>query len=212
MTKIIAVAQLKGGVGKSTITTNLVGTLAQTSRVALLDADLPQGTSSRWAKLRDDPAIEVVMAETANAMSAAVEMLEGKVDYIVIDLPPRTLKFVREMLAYADLVLMPLTASAADVWSTEELVAVVNEVRKGNKRLRARLVWNRLRASRLTAEFLESTGKALKTKELNSFLGQRNAYVEALGRGLTVLEWSDPKARAEFELFFQEVKEQIKLV
>lgn len=209
MTKIIAVAQLKGGVGKSTITTNLVGTLAQTSRVALLDADLPQGTSSRWAKLRDDPAIEVVMAETANAMSAAVEMLEGKVDYIVIDLPPRTLKFVREMLAYADLVLMPLTASAADVWSTEELVAVVNEVRKGNKRLRARLVWNRLRASRLTAEFLESTGKALKTKELNSFLGQRNAYVEALGLGAIVEEGRDGKAKAEWRLFMADVLKQL---
>lgn len=209
MTKIVAVAQLKGGAGKSTLTTNLVGSLAPLGRVVLLDADLPQGTSSRWAKLRGDPAIDVVMAETASAMSAAVDGLEGKADFIVIDLPPRSLKFVREVLAYADLVLMPLTASAADVWSTEALADVVNEVRKGNKRLRARLVWNRLRASRLTAEFLETTGKALKTKELSSFLGQRNAYVEALGQGATVEEGRDAKAKAEWRLLMADVMKQL---
>ncbi len=209
MAKIIAVAQLKGGVGKSTITTNLVGTLAANSRVALIDADLPQGTSSRWAVLRQDPGIELISVDTALAMITAVDKLDGQVEYVVIDLPPRSLKFLRETLAFADLVLMPLAASAADVWATEDLVAVVQEARKGNKRLRARLVWNRLRASRLTAKFLEETASELNSKELNSMLCQRAAYVEALGTGKTVEECKDAKAAAEWRLMMRDIHKQL---
>ena len=69
-----------------------------------------------------------------------------------------------------------------------------------------------MRASKATNQFLAEVGEALRAKELQSHLASRTAYVEALGRGLTVLEWSDPKARAEFETFFNEVKAQIKLV
>lgn len=209
MAKIIAVAQLKGGVGKSTITTNLAGSLAQQHKVALIDADLPQGTSSRWAVLRQDPNIQLIAAETAQAMTMAVDQLDGQVDYVVIDLPPRSLKFLRETFAFADLVLMPLSASAADVWATEELVAVVHEARKGNKRLRARLVWNRLRASRLTAKFLEETAAELRSKEIDSMLCQRNAYVDALGQGKTVEELKDAKAAAEWRLMVRELLKQL---
>jgi chromosome partitioning protein len=209
MAKIIAVAQLKGGVGKSTITTNLAGSLAAKHRVALIDADLPQGTSSRWAVLRQDPNIQLIAAETAQVMTTAVDSLDNQVDYVVIDLPPRSLKFLRETLAFADLVLMPVLASAADVWATEELVAIVREARKGNKRLRARLVWNRLRASRLTAKFLDEAAAELRSKELDSMLCQRTVYAEALGVGKTVEELKDAKAAAEWRIMMRELIKQL---
>ncbi|MEL0028190.1 MAG: hypothetical protein VW625_05945, partial [Perlucidibaca sp.] len=123
----------------------------------------------------------------------------------------RSLKFLREVMPFADLVVMPLTASAADVWATEQLVEVVREAKKTSKRLKARLVWNRLRSSRATEALLAGTAADLRAKELSSHLGSRTAYVEALGRGLTVTEWRDPKAAAEFEVLLREVRDQLKL-
>ena len=53
MAKIISLIQLKGGSGKSTITTNLAGALAMKGeRVGLIDADQPQNTSGSWAVIR----------------------------------------------------------------------------------------------------------------------------------------------------------------
>lgn len=211
MAKFISVAQLKGGAGKSTITTNLAGALAREFRTGLIDADLPQATSARWASLRQDPQLLVAVADSAADLAREAERLDDLCDVVVIDLPPRSLKYLREIIPFTDLMLMPLTASAADVWATEQLVDFVREARKTSKRLKARLVWNRLRASRATDAFLQETAADLRAKELESHLGSRTAYVEALGRGLTVLEWTDAKARAEFEVLLSEVLDQLKL-
>ena len=54
MARFIAVAQLKGGAGKSTLATNLAGYLSREMSTGLIDADQPQGTSASWATLRED--------------------------------------------------------------------------------------------------------------------------------------------------------------
>ena len=55
MTKYIALLQLKGGAGKSTITANLCGyLLSQNATVLTVDADIPQGTLSAWASLTSE--------------------------------------------------------------------------------------------------------------------------------------------------------------
>lgn len=211
MAKFISVAQLKGGAGKSTLSSNLAGALSREFRVGLIDADLPQATTARWASLREDPNLEVAVADSAVELAQEAERLDSLCDIVVIDLPPRSLKFLREIMPFTDLMLMPLSASPADIWAAEQLLDVVREAKKTYKRLKARLVWNRLRATRATEVFLAETAAELRAKELESHLGERTAYVEALGRGMTVLEWPDARARAEFEVFLGEVREQLKL-
>lgn len=211
MARLIAVAQLKGGAGKSTLATNLAGELAREFRTGLIDADMPQGTSSHWAELRGDPELQVITAENVTQLGAAVEQFDSSCDVVVIDLPPRSHKFLREIMAYTDLVLMPLTASPADVWATEQLVDIVREAKKTSKRLKARLVWNRLRPGKSTEVFMATTAASIRTKECESRLGQRNAYLDAMGHGRTVCEGRDAKACEEFRAFVAEVKTQLKL-
>jgi chromosome partitioning protein len=52
MAIIVSVIQEKGGTGKSTIATNLVGIAKKGLKVALIDCDMPQGTSQSWAAMR----------------------------------------------------------------------------------------------------------------------------------------------------------------
>ena len=60
MGKIIAVGNLKGGTGKSTIAVNLACRLAETERsVLLIDAD-PQGTAAAWLRNGPPPGLSLV--------------------------------------------------------------------------------------------------------------------------------------------------------
>ena len=52
MTKIIGVIQVKGGAGRSTISTNLAGELSRQGKTVLIDCDMPQGTSASWFVVR----------------------------------------------------------------------------------------------------------------------------------------------------------------
>ena len=54
MAKIVTVANLKGGVGKSTIATNIACAIARQRRVVLVDADDHQATSW-WGRKTPSP-------------------------------------------------------------------------------------------------------------------------------------------------------------
>jgi len=52
MTKIIGLVQVKGGAGRSTVSTNLAGELSKAGKTVLIDCDMPQGTSASWFAVR----------------------------------------------------------------------------------------------------------------------------------------------------------------
>jgi chromosome partitioning protein len=52
MTKIIGLVQVKGGAGRSTVSTNLAGELSKLDKTVLIDCDMPQGTSASWFAVR----------------------------------------------------------------------------------------------------------------------------------------------------------------
>ncbi len=81
---IIALANLKGGVGKSTLAVNIAGALAPKS--ALLDAD-PQATA--WAEAGNLPFPVIEAALTGQNVEAWITAaLDINAPYLIIDLPP----------------------------------------------------------------------------------------------------------------------------
>ena len=87
--KIIAVVNLKGGVGKSTIAVNLACELASRQSVVVVDAD-SQATASDWARRGDLPArVEAMPLEAETPVGPWVEEVLGlEADHVVIDCPP----------------------------------------------------------------------------------------------------------------------------
>jgi chromosome partitioning protein len=146
--------------------------------------------------------------DTAADHRELLRKVEGHADadYIVLDGPPRIAEMTRSILLLSDLCLLPVGASVAEVWATGDVVTIIDEARQVQP-VNVRLVWTRHRAYTTLAHDLTSTaGKALKLKALNTTLGLRVAYPEALGSGLTVTETGDPVARDEFNGFMAEVR------
>ena len=212
MARIIGIIQVKGGAGRSTIATNLAGMLAAEGRkVALVDCDMPQGTSASWAAIRrgDDLVGDMTVATAANHVELVerVQALDGSHDYIVLDAPPRIAEMTRAALILSRLCLIPLGASAAELWATGDLMTTINEAKAVKPDVDARILWTRFRGSTKSAQELSAAAKGeLGLKELGSKLGYRVAFSEALARGMTVLEWPERTARVEFQAVGKEIK------
>ena len=106
----------------------------------------------------------------------------------------------------ADLCLIPVGASAAEIWATSDLLALVEEA-KQVKPVNARMVWTRYRPhTRLAQDLSELAAKELGLVALTTTLGMRGAYMQALGEGLTVAELYEPSAKAEIKSMTKEIQ------
>lgn len=211
MNKIISFIQVKGGAGKSTIATNIAGMIANNKKVALIDCDLPQATSASWAAVRDGD-ITTVTANNHIELIDHVTQLQDSHDFIIIDAPPRIAEITKAAIIMSDLCLVPLGASAPEIWSTVDLLETVEAAKERKADVDVRIIWTRFRATTRAAHELSAAAtEQLNLKPLTSKLGYRVAYSEAIGRGLTVLEWTDKKAKDELRALGKELEKVLKV-
>ena len=206
--KIIGVIQIKGGAGRSTLSTNLAGELSKIGRTVLIDCDMPQGTSASWFAVRKGAdKVDNLDVDTVTNHRELIEKVERyqDADFIVLDGPPRIAELTRAILMLANLCLIPVGASAAELWATNDLLLLVKEAKKLRK-IKTRVVWTRYRPNtRLAQELTVLAEKELGLKALETALGMRVAFMEALGSGLTAAEVTDASAKEEVRSMVAEV-------
>lgn len=200
-TKIIGIIQVKGGAGRSTVSTTLAGELSKLGRTVLIDCDMPQGTSASWFAVREqagnDGNLLLETATTYKDLIAKVQRHQERADFIVLDGPPRIAELTRAILILADLCIVPVGASAAEIWATSDLLPLLKEASKIST-VNAYLLWTRHRPRTKLATALQAlSDKELCLPVLNAALNHRVAYPQALGSGLTVAELQDATAAAE---------------
>lgn len=209
-TQIVGVVQLKGGSGRSTIATNLSAALSQKYSVALIDCDMPQGTSAAWGIIRKDNnrlgELHVTSVYDHLELVNKVHELSSTHDFIIIDGPPRIAEITRAILVMSDLCLLPLGSSAAEVWALSDLLETITEARQSHIPVEVRVVWNRYRKqTRSAREFDEAVQGEFNLPQLHSRMGFRVAYSDVLARGLWVGEWHDAMAKKEINALSNEL-------
>ena len=187
MTWIVAVASLKGGVGKSTIALTLATTLHGAGhRVLVVDCD-PQGTCRTWAARAAELGHEgpAVVALDGKALRRDLPRLAEGADVVVVDSPPRMGSEARAAMVAADLVLLPTVPGAADLWALQETIAVLEEAR-AVRDVPAAVVLNRADRTLLARMALDALAE-LGVPVLPATLGARVAFGEAMLAGLGVV-------------------------
>ncbi len=109
----IAVANLKGGTGKTTTAVHLALGLARSGRTLLVDAD-PQASAFSWSEDADGFPVTVV-PWACRDLARRVEQVAGDYDHVVIDTPPQHEGLVRQWLLASDWLVLPMAPSALEV-------------------------------------------------------------------------------------------------
>lgn len=204
---IIVIGGVKGGTGKSTISTNLTALLAsEGKKVLLVDAD-EQRSASDWVDQRD--ALKISTSWTTIQLSGAavrtqVEKLKPNYDIIIIDVGGRDTTSQRAALTIADMFVTPFQPRSLDIWTMGKVTTLISEAKAINPSLKAYTLLNRADSNeednRTAREILS---EAVDLIPLNISIGQRKAFSNAAAEGRAVFELKtkDKKAIAELVQF-----------
>lgn len=201
--KIIAVVNQKGGSGKTTISMQLAGALAQRgNKILVVDAD-PQGTATRWAASAEDqapfPASVVGLSAANNKVHREVKKFVDDYGCIIIDCPPAADSPVpQSALLIADLALVPLIPSPLDIWAAVGIRQVITNVSDINESLKARLVMNQCQPNTTLAQEALDVLPEFGIELAKTYLRHRQVYRQSAVFGQTVHNFGS-KATAAIE-------------
>ena len=211
MPHIIAVLNTKGGAGKSTIATNLARAFQQDGNsVLIVDSD-PQGTARDWRETGGDIDLPAVFGIDRPTLDIDLPKVAHAFDVILIDGAAKMTKMAVSAIKAADLVLIPVQPSAADLWAVNDLVDMI-ETRQQitDGRPRAVFVINRQILGTRLAGGVDDVLASYGLPVLESRTSQRVAYSEAMAAGLTVLDHEpEGKAADEIRSLYNELKEHL---
>lgn len=211
---VISVTNLKGGVGKSTISRNIAAYFASKGvKVCLVDTDIEQRTTCDWAERRADTAqyIPVFPMTSLQTLPKDVENHENDgYQLVIVDGVPQLDKVATRTILISDLLLVPITPSIDDIKSFERFLTRYEEVKAHRDAIPAYIVLNKF--SGRNNEDLEmqeaiSLFAEYGIKQLKATVATRVAHARSSKYGLTAFEWTeDDKAKQEIALLGEELE------
>jgi len=205
------VINAKGGVGKTTITTNLASYFAANNvPSAIMDYD-PQGSSLHWLQRRPAEAAHIHAANGAptqrTGFRSYARFIPSSVQQLVLDSPAGPSRLLmQELLGRASCIVIPVAPSVIDIQATANFIKellLVGGVRHRN--IRVAVVANRVRSSMSVYEPLERFVASLKLSFVTRILDS-DVYIEAAETGRGVFEMDPEHSAAQRQEFMPLVR------
>jgi chromosome partitioning protein len=183
---VIVVANPKGGVGKTTLATNLAGWFASRGHAVMLGDTDRQQSSRTWLALRP-PALPPIA--TWDVRHDDVVRPPKGTTHVVLDTPAGLHgKRLDEVMKLADKLLIPLTPGIFDIHATNDFVRALKEHKRADK-VSFGVVASRVREGTISADQLHGFLATLGLPVVGSIRDTQH-YVQLAAHGLTL--WDVP--------------------
>ena len=208
--KVVAVAQQKGGAGKTTVVAHLAVVFTEAGKsVAVIDID-PQQSLSQWYRMREARRGDAGAGVLASSIEGwrtrnEVRRLAESHDIVLVDSPPHAESEARIAIRAADLVVVPVQPSPMDVWATKPTLQLAER-----EKVPVLIVLNRVPPRAKLTEAMIAEVQSLEEHLADSRLGNRVAFAAALAEGHAVTE-REPSGRASEEIraLMQEIQRRL---
>jgi chromosome partitioning protein len=208
MAKIVAVANQKGGVGKTVTTVHLAATLGEFgARVVVVDAD-PQNNAVDYLSRGDNfPAEAVSLSEAKVSLGELLETLDPQYDFIVIDGPPsKGAPATRAAVVAADLIVVPVDSAYDDMKSTLDFTHELHELEKElGRTLDARILFTKDGDYAINKAIKSVVPGAAQLEALRTRTPWRSSFRNNSPAGLPVTQYKDEVAKASFRNLRDEI-------
>jgi chromosome partitioning protein len=204
---IIAIANSKGGVGKSTFAVHLAAWLhEQGYRVVLADCDTQQ-SSSEWIR-EAAPEIKAVRLDNPDIILNELPLLQQETDFVIADGPGSQTETSRALLLRADLAIVPCKASMLEVRAlakATEVLRVSQDIRSGAPK--AMVVLSMVGKNYRLTKDMKDAAAALNLSLASQPITLRQIYADAPGQGTVVwkMGWRAKEAADEIDGIFREI-------
>lgn len=215
---IISFIQLKGGVGKSTLTENTAVAFSyeNNQKIKIIDCDLRQRTSYKWLSRRHgnfpDKTSIFCSIQDDNLRSSVVEDSKNY-DILIIDVQGKDSKSLRTALLISDIVYVPFIPSQNDIETIEELSELLENAKTQNELCKTFYILNNCYSHYLDStknnavDFFNDYKDILTPSTVQ--ISHRKVYQDASLEGLGVIEMSDKKAKEEILKLKREIEQNV---
>lgn len=213
---IIAVTNLKGGVGKSTLSRNLAVYFAkQGEKTCIVDTDIEQRTTCDWRNRRAEntkPDVDVFPMSSVDGLVQDLKThQQNGYRVIILDGVPQLEAVTTKMILLSNFLVIPITPSIDDLKSFERFLRRYEDAKIIKPDIPAFLVLNRFSRTTESEEMKDAISLFEKfgITPLDYVISERVAHKKSSKYGSTVLEWDDPKAQKEVKLFCKEIESKL---
>ena len=211
---IIAIANSKGGVGKSTIAVHLAAWLHERGyRVTLADCDTQQ-SSSEWIR-EAVPEVKAVRLDNPDSILNELPLLNQDADYVIADGPGSQTETSRALLLRADLAILPCKASMLEVRAlvkATEVLRQAQDIRAGKPS--AIIVLSMVGKNYRLTQDMKDAAAQLALPLADTPMVLRQIYADAPGQGAVVWKMGTraQEAAQEVDQLFSEILPEARIV
>jgi chromosome partitioning protein len=194
MSKLIVVANQKGGVGKTTISMNLAHCMKAYASTGIIELDAQRSILRVADKMVGIP----LLLYTPGVRDFGP-------DYVFIDTPPYLSDKLPHAFAIADLILIPTKAGPFDVDSCQGTVELIAKAKALNPGLKAAILLNMVNSSTKITEFAYRALLDYGLPILKTRIGERSDFVRSVALADGIYSTDNKKAHRELNSLVTEV-------
>lgn len=202
---VIVVAHQKGGVGKSTIASNLAVELSRKYKLSVLDLDM-QKSLTYFNSLRKKNGLKEFDIIQADGIAEVKNAINNNSNVLLIDVGGFDSDVNRIAILGADLIITPVSDSGIELVGLLAFRNILREIRTHRHDLRASVLLNRInvRAGSSLNEIFDFINNNNEFSQLKTIIRDRSDFKKSFDAGKSVVEFNG-KASEEILALIKEI-------